>query len=185
MKLSEIDMQIICPKCDNGTQYCDNDKVLKNGTVISKVKCTNCNHVITYRFEPEHFQRQKRVREKVMVKNHIKQLEQEYSLAEDEMRKRIFEMALESWRNSTQESFFRNKMVDNGEPILVHEHDNYGRHPISVKHKKKRGGTIIAVKKFVTKKGKRYGPYPKEGHYYYEVFREGNKVKQRFIGKGP
>jgi hypothetical protein len=47
---------------------------------------------------------------------------------------------------------------------------------------------IVAVKKHITKKGKRYGPYPKgETYYLYEVYRdkETGKVKQRYIGKGP
>ena len=47
---------------------------------------------------------------------------------------------------------------------------------------------VVAVKKYITKKGKRYGPYPKGDVYYlYEVYRdeETGKVKQRYIGKGP
>jgi len=48
---------------------------------------------------------------------------------------------------------------------------------------------VVAVKKFITKKGKRYGPYPKDPntYYLYEVHRnaETGKVKQKFIGKGP
>ena len=48
---------------------------------------------------------------------------------------------------------------------------------------------VVAVKKFITKKGKRYGPYPKDPntYYLYEVYRdaETGKVKQKFIGKGP
>jgi hypothetical protein len=47
--------------------------------------------------------------------------------------------------------------------------------------------TIVAVKKYTTKKGKRYGPYPKDPdlYYLYEVYRENGKVKQKYLGVGP
>ena len=45
---------------------------------------------------------------------------------------------------------------------------------------------IIAVKKYRVVKGKRYGPYPKavDQFYLYEVYREGQQVKQRYLGRG-
>lgn len=48
-------------------------------------------------------------------------------------------------------------------------------------------GKIVAVKKFSTKNGKRYGPYPKDPDlfYLYEVYRENGKVKQKYLGVGP
>lgn len=45
---------------------------------------------------------------------------------------------------------------------------------------------IVARKIYCTKKGKRYGPYPKEeGVYYlYEVTKVDGKAVHRYIGKG-
>lgn len=46
--------------------------------------------------------------------------------------------------------------------------------------------TIIARKIWCTKKGKRYGPYPKEAdvYYLYEVKKIQGKVVHRYLGKG-
>ena len=46
---------------------------------------------------------------------------------------------------------------------------------------------IIAVKKYCVKKEKEYGPYPSQPDvfYLYEVYREGDQVKQKYLGKGP
>jgi len=46
---------------------------------------------------------------------------------------------------------------------------------------------IIAVKKWCVKGGKTYGPYPKDSDvwYLYRVFRDGDRVVQEYLGKGP
>jgi len=46
---------------------------------------------------------------------------------------------------------------------------------------------VVAVKKWCVKKGKRYGPYPKdpETFYLYRVHRNGETVSQEYLGKGP
>ena len=46
---------------------------------------------------------------------------------------------------------------------------------------------IIARKIFNVKKGKRYGPYPKEPdlYYLYEVRKVKGKVVHTYLGKGP
>ena len=46
---------------------------------------------------------------------------------------------------------------------------------------------VVAVKKYCSKNGKRYGPYPKdpEVFYLYRVQRRGDKVVSRYLGKGP
>lgn len=45
---------------------------------------------------------------------------------------------------------------------------------------------IIAVKKYCIKNGVKYGPYPKdpEQFYLYKVWKENNRVKQRYLGRG-
>jgi len=46
---------------------------------------------------------------------------------------------------------------------------------------------IVAVKKKCLKKGRRYGPYPKDPDtwYLYRVYRSGDRVVSRYLGKGP
>lgn len=46
---------------------------------------------------------------------------------------------------------------------------------------------VVAVKKYCSKNGKQYGPYPKnpEIFYLYRVQRRGDKVVSRYLGKGP
>lgn len=46
---------------------------------------------------------------------------------------------------------------------------------------------IVAVKKFCTKNGKRFGPYPKAPKlfYLYRVHRVNGTVVQEYLGKGP
>jgi len=46
---------------------------------------------------------------------------------------------------------------------------------------------VVAVKKFCSKSGKRYGPYPKDPEifYLYRVQRHGDKITSRYLGKGP
>ncbi len=46
---------------------------------------------------------------------------------------------------------------------------------------------VVAVKKKCLKKGKEYGPYPKDPDtwYLYRVYRNGDKVVSRYLGKGP
>jgi len=46
---------------------------------------------------------------------------------------------------------------------------------------------IVAVKKYCEKKGKPYGPYPKnpEIFYLYRVERRGDRVVSVYLGKGP
>ena len=46
---------------------------------------------------------------------------------------------------------------------------------------------VVAVKKFCSKNGKRYGPYPKDPEifYLYRVQRHGDKIVSRYLGKGP
>ena len=45
----------------------------------------------------------------------------------------------------------------------------------------------IYVKKYCVKNGKVYGPYPKDPvmFYRYKVYRDGDTVKQVYLGKGP
>jgi len=103
--------------------------------------------------------------------------------AKDENVKTTYEILISELKSKATDEWLETKLVDKDcKPILVHQHDNLPMHPVSRKHKKRTVGTIIAVKKFVYKNGKRYGPYPKLGHYFYEVYREGNKIKQRYLG---
>jgi len=46
---------------------------------------------------------------------------------------------------------------------------------------------VYGIKVVNMKKGKRYGPYPREDDlwYLYEGFREGGRIRKRFLGKGP
>jgi len=45
---------------------------------------------------------------------------------------------------------------------------------------------VIAVKKYCVKKGRVYGPYPKDlGLFYlYRVYRDGESVRQKYLGVG-
>jgi len=172
----------VCPKCDKGTLYSNRHRVLKNGTMIMRTKCTCCDYVDDIRIEPRLHQPQKRIKLTVKREDRIRELEQMLGNAKSEILKKFYENVIQELKGHTGE-LTETKLVDKDcKPILIHSHNNYPNHPVSRKHKERTAGTVIAVKKFVYKNGKRYGPYPKHGHYFYEVYREGNRIKQRYLG---
>jgi len=185
MKGWEIIMSVCCPKCEDGFLYVDNDRALKDGTVIHKIKCTKCDCIESFKIKPELYQPQKRIKVTVTKESRLRELEYKLHEAKFDEEKKTYEVIISDMIAQTPAlaKWEETKLVDKDcDPILVHKHNDYEKHPVSQKHKKKRGGTIIAIKKYCVKNGKRYGPYPKKGHYFYEVYREGNKIKQRYIG---